>query len=120
MNAQFAQAQEAFDNRHPAEYYEDPCALEKAHDRAFDDFIQDGFLCVASPHQLGYTVAGVTRNYYASDAFDDEDNANLLTALVQAPESQRKAIADSLVAGCLEHARQWISQNVNEKYGAEK
>lgn len=120
MNAQFAQAQEAFDNRHPAEYYEDPCALEKARQRALDDFLEDGFLCIASPHQLGYTVTGKTRNYYASDAFDDVGNANLLTALLRAPESQREAIADYLVAGCLGHAEHWISQNVNEKYGAEK
>lgn len=119
MNAQFAQAQEAYDNRLPPEYYEDPTALEKAHQRAFDDFMNDGYLCIASPHQLGCTVAGRTRNYYAPDALDDEDNANLLTALVRATESQRMAIADSLVKGCLEHARQWISQNVNEKYGAE-
>lgn len=119
MNAQFERAQEAYDNRLPPEYYDDPTALERAHGRALDDFIRDGFLCVASPHQLGCTVAGRTRNYYAPDAFDDEVNANLLTALVQAPESQRKATAGALVAGCMEHAQRWINQNVNEKYGAE-
>lgn len=119
MNAQLAQAQEAFDNQLPPEYYEDPTALEKAHGRALDDFIQDGYLCIASPHQLGYPVAGRTRNYYAPDAFDDKGNANLLTALVRAPESQRKAIAEYLAVGCMEHAQRWISQNVNEKYGAE-
>lgn len=120
MNAQFAQAQEAYDNRLPPEYYEDPTALEKAHDRAFDDFIQDGFLCVASPHQLGYTVTGMTRNYSAADAFDGENTANLLTALLQADDTQRPAVANALAAACRQHARLWIERNVNEKYGAEK
>lgn len=119
MNARFSQAQEAYDNRLPPEYYEDPTALEKAHQRALDDFMNDGYLCIASPHQLGCPVAGRTRNYYASDALDDEGSAYLLTALVQAPESQRKAIAEYLAVGCMEHAQRWISQNVNEKYGAE-
>ena len=120
MNAQFAQAQEAFDNRHPPEYYEDPTALERAHDRALDDFIQDGYLCVGSPHQLGYAIAGKTRNYSAADAFKHEHTANLLTELLQADDTQRPAVANALAAACRQHARLWIERNVNEKYGAEK
>lgn len=117
MNAQFERAQRHLDAMVPDSYYDEPTALERAHQRALEDFMSDGYLCIASPHQLGYTVAGKTRNYYASDAFDDVGNANLLTALVQAPEPQRKDIADALVAGCMEHAQRWVNQNVNEKYG---
>lgn len=121
MNAQFAQAQEAYDNQLPPEYYEDPTALEKAHQRALEDFINDGYLVIASTHQFGYSLRGIMRSYSAADAFFEEVPANLLTSFLRAhageDESKRVAAGEALAEACLRHAEHWISQNVNEKYG---
>lgn len=122
MNAQFERAQRHLDAMVPPGYYDEPTALEKAHQRAFDDLVEHGFLVIASTHQLGYPLRGTTRNYSAADAFFEEVPADLLTSFLKAhageDESKRVAAGEALAEACLEHAQRWIERNVNEKYGA--